>query len=217
LGAALALECAQNGWRVGLCGRNNGSLAKVAGEVMEKGGRASTYVVDVVDADALEAAINVFEPDSLVCCAAVLGRNLLTDLESEEFAATLAINVNGTFNACRAAMLGWRKKRIKGDIVTVSSLGGLRGQQRFSGFAAYAASKHAIIGLTEALAIEGKPDKIRINAIAPGAFDTGMSRSLGLIPTTTASAIVPTIQYLLDRQQSGPLSGTTIEMPCNEQ
>jgi NAD(P)-dependent dehydrogenase (short-subunit alcohol dehydrogenase family) len=217
LGAALTLECAKRGWRVGLCGRNLDSLTAVKKEIAAAGGGlCEIFAMDVTNADGIEAAIDSFKPDSLVCCAAILDFAFLDDLTPNRFAATMAVNVQGTFNACRAAMLGWKRTNVIGDIVTVSSLGGIRGQQRFTGFSAYAASKHAVVGLTEALAIEGQPNNIRVNAIAPGAFNTKMSRSLGLTAKTSAAEILPTIIYLLDRGQSGPVTGTTIEIPCND-
>jgi NAD(P)-dependent dehydrogenase (short-subunit alcohol dehydrogenase family) len=152
-----------------------------------------------------------------VCCAAVLGQGSVFDtLTPERFAETLGINVVGTFNACRAAMRMWQEHGTQGDIVTVASLGGIRGMQRFAGFGAYAASKHAIVGLTEALAIEGKPHGIRVNAIAPGTMRTAMTDALGLTPSTLPEAIAPTVEFLLDRQKAGPVTGTTVEIHCND-
>src|SRR3546814_6852020 len=87
----------------------------------------------------------------------VCSSDLWDELTPARFAEVMAINVGGTFNACRAVMRQWRDAGMHGDIVNVSSLGGLRGMQRFSGFGAYATSKHAVVGLTEALALVGKP------------------------------------------------------------
>ena len=102
------------------------------------------------------------------------------------FAEVMNINAGGVFNACRAAMRFRREEDIAGNIVNVSSLAGIKGMQRFAGFAAYAASKHAVVGLTEALALEGKPYGIRVNAIAPGTLRSPMSAALGLSPTYNA-------------------------------
>jgi NAD(P)-dependent dehydrogenase (short-subunit alcohol dehydrogenase family) len=110
----------------------------------------------------------------------------------------------------------WKRAARPGDIVTVTSLAGIRGLQRFAGLSAYAASKHAIVGLTEALALEGRHSNIRINAIAPGAMATSMSAALGLSPQTSPDAVVPTIEFLLDRKKSAVITGTTIEIHCND-
>ena len=126
------------------------------------------------------------------------------------------VNAGGVFNACRAAMRFWRKRDIAGDIVNVSSLAGIKDMQRFAGFAAYAASKHAVVGLTEALALEGKPYGIRVNAIAPAPFRSPMSGCARSFAPYHPEAIVPTVEFLLDRTLSGALTGGTIEVHCNE-
>jgi NAD(P)-dependent dehydrogenase (short-subunit alcohol dehydrogenase family) len=212
LGAALAQALCRLDWNVAIAGRRADLLQQVADRT-----GAQAFVLDVTDAAAVEAAIAGFAPDALVCCAAILGQgSVYGDLDAERFAQVHAINVSGTFNACRAAMRLWQERSIHGDIVNISSLGGLRGMQRFPGFAAYASSKHAVIGLTEALAIEGKPYGIRVNAVAPGTMRTAMTQQLGLQPSTTVEDVVPTIEFLLDRARSAPLSGTTVEIHCND-
>lgn len=214
LGAAVARRLAARGWRVALAGRRIEPLQTLAAEL---GAAAVACPLDVTDADAVDAAIRGFVPDALVCSAAILGRGAIWDeLTPQRFAEVMAINVGGTFHACRAAMRLWRERGIHGDIVNVSSLGGLRGMQRFTGFGAYATSKHAVVGLTEALALEGKAHGIRVNAIAPGTMRTEMVSALGLVPRTTADEVAPTVEYLLDRAQSGALTGTTIEIHCND-
>jgi NAD(P)-dependent dehydrogenase (short-subunit alcohol dehydrogenase family) len=213
LGAAVARRLAVRGWRVVVAGRRVELLRTLASELPD----ATACALDVTDAQAVEAAIRLHAPDALVCCAAIMGRGAVWDeLTPERFAEVMAINVGGTFHACRAAMRLWRERGSGGDIVNVSSLGGLRGMQRFSGFGAYATSKHAICGLTEALALEGKPYDIRVNAIAPGTMRTDMVAALGLSPRTTPDAVAPTIEYLLDRALSAPVTGTIVDIHCND-
>lgn len=214
LGAAAAEYLSQQGWRIGIAGRRSDALQATVGRL--KTG-AQTYPLDVADADAVEQAILDFKPTAVVCCAAILGQGSVYDeLTSQRFMEVHAINVIGTYNVCRAAMRLWRDQKISGDIVNISSLGGIRGMQKFPGFAAYASSKHAIVGLTEALAIEGRTLGIRVNAIAPGTLRTPMLEPLGITPQTTPDTIAGTIAFLLDRTQSGPISGTTIEVHCND-
>ncbi|MEQ1439005.1 SDR family oxidoreductase [Fontimonas sp. SYSU GA230001] len=212
LGAAVARRLADHGWRVAVAGRREDPLRALVAEI-----GAQALPLDVTDADAVEAAIRGFAPDALVCSAAILGRGAVWDaLTPQRFAEVMAINVGGTFHACRAAMRLWRERNVPGDIVNVSSLGGLRGMQRFAGFGAYATSKHAVVGLTEALALEGKPHGIRVNAIAPGTMRTDMVGALGLLPKTTPEEIAPTVEFLLDRERAGPITGTTVEIHCND-
>lgn len=215
LGAAVARRLASNGWHVAIAGRRAELLAQLASEL---GAKVKACPLDVTDAQTVEKAIRDFRPDALVNCAAILGQgSVFDDLMPARFAEVQAINVTGSFNTCHAAMRLWRETGIAGDIVNISSLGGIRGLQKFPGFAAYAASKHAVIGLTEALALEGKPHGIRVNAIAPGTIRSAMTQALGLEPGTRPEDIVPTVEFLLDRVQSGPLSGTTLEIHCNDE
>lgn len=214
LGAAVARYLADKGHRVAIAGRRAGRLEAVAATL---GARAQCYPLDVGDAAAVERAIRDFRPDGLVCSAAILGRGeIWGELTADRFAEVMRINVAGTFHACAAAMRLWRESGVAGDIVNVSSLGGLRGMQRFTGFGAYATSKHAVVGLTEALALEGKPHGIRVNAVAPGAIRTAMIEALGLTPRTAPEDIAPTVGFLLDRAQSGPVTGTIVEIHCND-
>ncbi|MGH8528919.1 MAG: SDR family NAD(P)-dependent oxidoreductase [Nevskiales bacterium] len=213
LGAAVARRLSARGWRVALAGRDAKKLKASASEL----GEARVYALDVADAAAVESAIRDFRPDGLVCCAATLGQGSVFDtLTAERFAQVYAINVAGTFHACASAMRLWREAGIAGDIVNVSSLAGIRGLQKFPGFAAYASSKHAVVGMTEALALEGKAQNIRVNAVAPGAMRTAMMDALGFTPKTIPDDIAPTVEFLLDRAQAGALTGTIIEVHCND-
>jgi len=203
----------QCGWRTIVAGRRADVLENLASELPD----TKACVLDVTDAEAVETAVRTHAPDALVCCAAILGRGEIWDeLTPDLFARVMAINVGGTFHVCRAAMRFWRERGTGGDIVNVSSLGGLRGMQRFSGFGAYASSKHAISGMTEALALEGKPHGIRVNAIAPGTMRTSMTTALGMTPKTTPDVIAPTVEFLLDRSASGPVTGTIVDIHCND-
>jgi NAD(P)-dependent dehydrogenase (short-subunit alcohol dehydrogenase family) len=213
LGAAVARRLATRGWHVVVAGRRVDLLEQLATALPQ----TQACALDVTDAQAVDAAIRRYTPDALVCCAAIMGRGAIWDeLTPERFAEVMAINVGGTFHACRAAMRLWRERGTRGDIVNVSSLGGLRGMQRFSGFGAYATSKHAVSGMTEALALEGKSYDIRVNAIAPGTMRTDMVAPLGLTPKTTPDAVAPTVEYLLDRALSAPVTGTIVDIHCND-
>ncbi|MGJ8670767.1 MAG: SDR family oxidoreductase [Oceanococcus sp.] len=215
LGAACAQLLARKGWRVGLAGRR---LEPLQTQAQELGERASVMPLDVCDAAAVGQAIEDFKPDAIINAAAVLGQGDITeDLGPDEFAAVQSINVNGTFHTCYAAMRMWHRLGLPGDIVNVTSLAGIRGMQAFPGFSAYAASKHAVVGLTEALAKDGKAHDIRVNAIAPGMMRTAMLAQLGISPKTLPEDVAPTVEYLLDRQRSGPLTGSTIEIHCNDE
>lgn len=217
LGAAVATAMANQGWRIAVAGRRADKLEAVCRELNMSAAVATPYPLDVCDAAAVAAAIQDFQPTALLNAAAVLGQgSVYAELTPQRFAEVLAINVQGSFNACAAAMRLWQSQQRGGDIVNVSSLGGLRGMQAFPGFGAYAASKHAIVGLTEALALDGKEFDVRVNCIAPGMMRTAMLAELGIHPKTLPQDIVPTVAFLLDRAAAAAISGTTVEIHCND-
>lgn len=215
LGAATAHALALDGWRVAIAGRSANRLNEVVSMLGEHS-HVEAHALDVTDPDQLDMAVAKCRPDALVCCAAVLGRDVWDGLTLRCFTETIATNVCGTFNACRSVMRAWKSAGVHGDIVNVSSLASLRGLQRFEGFAAYAASKHAVIGMTEALALDARSSRIRVNAVAPGAMRTPMSEALRLDDAIDPARVVPTIEFLLDRARSEPLNGSTIEIYCND-
>jgi 3-oxoacyl-[acyl-carrier protein] reductase len=101
------------------------------------------------------------------------------DLEADDFARVMAVNVTGAFLMCQQAALAMEQQRTGGAIVLASSnamtVGGLGGNGR--GGPAYVSTKAAIIGLTRALARSLAPLDIRVNAIAPGSTRTPMTAS----------------------------------------
>ena len=104
-----------------------------------------------------------------------------------------------------------------GTIVNVSSLGGVRGTEKFAGFTAYTVSKFAVVGLTESLAVDGRSLGIRVNCVAPGAVDTRMKHEAApfLDTVTTADDVARVIRFLCDDEESGALSGAVIEIHSN--
>ncbi|EJT69702.1 3-oxoacyl-[acyl-carrier-protein] reductase [Gaeumannomyces tritici R3-111a-1] len=96
----------------------------------------------------------------------VHGKTAVADMDDAEWDRILAVNVTGTMYCMRAQL---RRMADRGSIVNVASIHGLKG---FAYHAAYDASKHAVIGLTKAAALEVGDREIRINAVAPGAIYT---------------------------------------------
>jgi len=108
---------------------------------------------------------------------------------------TLSVNLTGVFNCCRAAFALMRDAS-GGRIVNIASLSGVYATEKFPGLAAYNASKNGVIGLTEGIAVEGKPFGINAISVSPGAVDTDMLRRAnpslrpGLVPDQVAAMIV---------------------------
>ena len=110
--------------------------------------------------------------DILVCNAGSQpgdDRRLLIDLEEDAFDLVQRVNVKGTFLCCREVGRHMVERGGPGKIIILSSQAGKQGYARY---AAYCASKFALVGLTQALAVEMAAVKVNVNAICPGLVDT---------------------------------------------
>jgi 3-oxoacyl-[acyl-carrier protein] reductase len=176
IGRATALALARQGSRVVLAARTAAELKETARLIDQRGGIAEPVVADVgreADVDKLfERCRARFGPATLlVNNAGTLTRSPFPEITAEEFDDTLESNVRGAFLCARAA---FRQMAGAGGgcIVNVASLSGTPGVEKFAGLAAYVVAKFGIVGLTEALAVEGQPFNIRVVALSPGAVDT---------------------------------------------
>jgi len=177
IGLAVARALAQNGVAVVIGDIDEAEARRAAEAIRTSGGRAISRRTDVsaaTDAGALvDAALGEF--GRLDCAVNNAGINLpaapLMEIDDEAWDHLFAVNVNGVRNCMRAElrhMLGVGK----GAIVNVSSTLGLVAGKNS---AAYVASKHAIVGLTKAAALDYASTGIRINAVCPGPVKTRMA------------------------------------------
>jgi 3-oxoacyl-[acyl-carrier protein] reductase len=125
---------------------------------------AGAIVEHVVDA--------LGEVGVLVNNAGVLIARPIGELTLEDWDATMATNLRGLFLMTRAVLPAMRARR-RGDLVNVASLSARNG---FAGGAAYAASKHAVLGFGRSLMLELRKEGIRVITICPGSVDTAMLR-----------------------------------------
>ncbi|HEX9711869.1 MAG TPA: glucose 1-dehydrogenase [Actinomycetota bacterium] len=109
--------------------------------------------------------------------AGILRFGVVDQMSPDEFMLVMRVNVLGVFLGMRAAVPAMRRAG-GGSIINVSSVEGLRGGE---GLTAYGGSKFAVRGMTKAAAVELGRDKIRVNAVCPGAIDTPMVRDTGLL------------------------------------
>ncbi len=130
-------------------------------------------IVNVSDPAAVAAAAERIGPvNILINSAGIVGPNKpLWEITAEEWTATFAVNVTGTFNLCRAFLGGMRDKRW-GRIVNFASMAGKDGNPNLS---AYSASKAAVIGLTKSLGKELATTGVLVNAVAPAVIATPMN------------------------------------------
>jgi NAD(P)-dependent dehydrogenase (short-subunit alcohol dehydrogenase family) len=178
IGRAAALAFARAGAGVTLVGRRSEPLRAVAGEVEALGGQALPLALDMAAegsaAEAVEAARRRFgRLDAAFNNAGIEGAfGPIESLSLADFDATMAVNLRGTWLACQAQMPALREDGGGAVVVTSSWLA----LGAFPGSSIYSASKAALDGMVRALALEGAPGGVRVNAINPGIIDTPMFR-----------------------------------------
>jgi NAD(P)-dependent dehydrogenase (short-subunit alcohol dehydrogenase family) len=199
IGAATAEAIAAAGAHVVLAARDEEALDVVARRIRDAGGEATTAVTDVSSVEDVERLFVVAEvagpPAALVCAAGSLTPAALSETTLEIWHKTLAVNLTGSFLCCRTAFTAMRNAG-EGRIVNIASLSGVYATEKFPGLTAYNVSKYGVIGLTESIALEGRPHGISAICISPGAVDTEMLRHAnpelrpGLAPPDVAELIV---------------------------
>jgi NAD(P)-dependent dehydrogenase (short-subunit alcohol dehydrogenase family) len=219
IGRATAEAIAAAGAHVILGARNLATLNDVAQAVNRLGGRATPVAVDVSraeDVDALFAAAREKGPvTAVVCAAGMLHKAPFEALTQESWQHSLDVNLTGTFLCCHRAF-GVMRNEGGGRIVTIASLSGLYGTEKFPGLLAYNVSKYGVVGLTEGLALEGRPFGIAAVCLSPGAVDTDMLRAANplLRPLLGPGDVGAFIVSLLDGELPS-VSGSNIAMFSN--
>lgn len=179
IGRATALAMARDGADVVVVSNVARQVKSVADEIRSLGQRSMAREVDVTDMSGLnrladEVDTGFGQADILVTCAGVMGaRKLFTEINAAEWRQTMAVNLDGTFNAIKVFLPGMIT-RNSGRIITLSSASG---KQPAALNSDYAASKHAVIGLTKTIAIElGLLQKngVTANTLCPGPVETPM-------------------------------------------
>jgi NAD(P)-dependent dehydrogenase (short-subunit alcohol dehydrogenase family) len=180
LGAGIAEAFARAGAEVVLMARSREGLEAAAARIAAAGGRAHVLPCDVTDTPALRAAIAGLPAlDVLVNNAGTNFPEPITQVSDEHLDTLLSLNVRAVFVAAQAAVRRMLadpdRKQRGGAIVNMSSQMGHVGSPDRS---VYCMTKHAVEGLTKALAVELAPAGIRVNAIAPTFVDTPMIRRI---------------------------------------
>lgn len=174
IGKATALLFAKEGARVVVADINLENGEKTVAVINEADGKAHFIPVDVTRPNQVEEmvgrTVETFgRVDILVNCAGILHMSPADKTSDENWRAVLAVNLDGLFFCSRAAIPPMRRQR-GGCIVNIASGAGLAGVPNSP---AYCASKGGVVLLTKQMAIDFAEDNIRINAICPGAVNTG--------------------------------------------
>jgi NAD(P)-dependent dehydrogenase (short-subunit alcohol dehydrogenase family) len=175
IGRAIATTFARRGAQVALIARSADRLDQAVAEIESQGGHALALPTDVTDEAQVthmvkRALAHFGRIDGLVNSAGVAPLAPVTQCTLETWEWTMGVNVTGTFLCCREVWTPMAQQG-GGSILNISSGAGKRAHAEW---VAYCASKWAVMGLTESLALEGFPLGIRVNALCPGPTATPM-------------------------------------------
>lgn len=171
IGLAVAKRFAAEGAKIVIGDRNADGLRDA---VQAIGSSASALALDVADEASCRAIIDHAVGqhgglDILCNIAGVLDFGRFAEIDRTRWDRVISVNLTGVYQMCRAAMPHLIERR--GNIVNMASAAGLVGVPYNS---AYTASKHGVVGLTKALALEFSKEGVRVNAVCPGGVDTPM-------------------------------------------
>lgn len=175
IGAAISARFATEGATVIMCDAGAESARAVVDTLLGNGLRAETLVFDVTDGEACRASVTDVvarhgQVDVLVNNAGINRRGDALAITDEDWSATFAVNVDAMFHLCRA-VLPHMIEAGGGAIVNTASQWGL---YPAPGHVAYNVSKAAVVSLTQNLARDFAPHKVRVNAVCPGEIHTPM-------------------------------------------
>lgn len=193
IGAAIVLRLAKDGHDVAFCYRSGAEAAReVEKKAAKSGARVLSRQADVTDpgavTDMFKAVRDELGPiDTVITSAGIVRDRPLAMMGADDWHQVLDVNLDGTYNVCRAAVFEMMKRK-SGSVITLSSAAGVQGNATQTN---YSASKAGIIGFTRALAKEVGRYGIRANVVAPGFIETDMTSELPESVREQAMARVP--------------------------
>ena len=182
LGAAAAL--AEAGAAVTLVARRRDELEAVAGAIRDAGGKAEAQALDITDLAATAAFVAQAGPfDVLVNSAGMARHAPALDTTPEDYDAAMNLNLRAAYFLTREVARGLIAAKKPGSLIQVSSqMGHIGGPDR----AVYCANKHALEGMTKAMALEWAAHGIRVNTLCPTFIRTPLAEQTLAIPERKA-------------------------------
>jgi NAD(P)-dependent dehydrogenase (short-subunit alcohol dehydrogenase family) len=176
IGAAAAAALAQAGAEVTLASRSADELEALAAALRAEGAVAHVLPLDVTDAQAVRREVAACGPFQVLVNSAGTNRpSTLADMADADLDRVLDLNVKAAFYLAREVAGGLQAAGLPGSLITISSqMGHVGGPRR----TLYCATKHAVEGLTKALAWELGPHGIRVNTLCPTFIETAMTRPM---------------------------------------
>ena len=194
IGRACVIQLAREGAEVALVDLCDPEKSRqgLAEDLKDAPGKVRALAANVRDTDRakqlVEELVNEWgRLDVLVNSAGIVRDGLMAGMTKQQWLDVIEVNLGGTYNYCHAATQTMMMQR-SGAIVNISSTGAefpSRGQVN------YAASKGGVNGLTRCLAKELAPRKVRVNAVAPGMIETGMSAAVRSLVGDRLKEIIP--------------------------
>jgi 3-oxoacyl-[acyl-carrier protein] reductase len=193
IGAAIATHLAARGANVVVNDIDPAAAERTAAAIAAASGIAVAFAADVTSEPEVRAMCRrILETfgalDILVNNAGVLSTTPTAELAVDAWERTLAVNLTGAFNCCRAVLPAMQQRRY-GKIINIASLAGESGG--ISVGVDYAASKGGLLALTRRLALEVAAFAINVNAIAPGTTSTPMVDAMPEEDRTALLAKIP--------------------------
>ncbi|CAE6820111.1 2-dehydro-3-deoxy-D-gluconate 5-dehydrogenase [Paraburkholderia aspalathi] len=178
LGLHFSRTLASQGCTVAMCGRRIELGKTVAASIRELGEVAEAFELDVTDAASVSRCLSAISErfgiaEVLVNNAGVAHHAPALDTSDESWSQTLDVNLTGVWRMTRAFASQLSSEGKEGSVINIASILGLRVAQQV---AAYAVCKAGVVQMTKALALELARYRIRVNAIAPGYFETDLNR-----------------------------------------
>ena len=191
IGREIALYLAKNGFDIVLhCNKNATKANEVKEEIISLGRNARVLQFNIANREECSKVINEDIEKNGIYYGTVLNAGIAKDnvfpvMEEDECDDVLNTNLGGFYNVLKPIIMPMIANRVKGRIVTMSSVSGLAGNR---GQVNYSASKAGIIGATKALSLELAKRGITVNCVAPGVIETDMTTEL---PVDEVKKMIP--------------------------